>query len=69
MTTFNASVRAGALIRGAVRRYLDKCQFNGKLAEYKELKGWLRSEFLIKGMDQSEMVVLQKWVEELDNDK
>lgn len=69
MSTVDATFWAGALVRGPVRRYLEKCEFNGKVKEWRELKGWLRSEFLIKGMTKPEWDALQEWAEQLDNDK
>lgn len=57
---------AGLLVRAPVRRFLDECQFYGHLESYKELRGWLGSRFLIRGMSPSARNQLLAWASTLD---
>lgn len=42
-----ASLEVGALLRGQVRRLLEQAVFYDQLESYKEVKGFLSSDFLL----------------------
>lgn len=52
----------GLLYRGPVRRYLEEAQFYGKVSWWKEIKGPLDSEFLIRGASQGVASDIHAWI-------
>lgn len=62
----NVSFEAGALIRGQIRRELDRAKWEGGLEDYKELKGFLSSEFLLRGPSPSVLRWLKAVEKELE---
>lgn len=61
--TFNA----GRLVCGQVRDFLEGLQFEGKLIEWREGRGWFTRNFIVKG--KAEAVarvrqVIKRWTEE-----
>jgi hypothetical protein len=60
-----SSLEVGALLRGQVRRYLEKAKFEGELEEWKEIKSFLSSEFLIRGGSKEVHETLDAWVEQV----
>jgi hypothetical protein len=45
------SIEAGVLVRGTIRRTLEKTVWQNPMFYYKEIKGFLSSEFLMRGPD------------------
>lgn len=58
------SFEAGFLIRGQIRRELERAVFMGELGSFKELKGWLESEFLLT--DPKPSVI--RWLRQVETD-
>lgn len=54
------SIEVGLLHRGRVRDYLDSAEFLGLDIEYKELKGFLSTDFIIRGSDESLNAVMKQ---------
>lgn len=55
------TITVGALIRGQVRRELEKAVFYGHLGSFKELKGFLDSDFLLTNPSLSVL----EWIKEV----
>lgn len=49
MAVMRASFEVGLLLRSQFRRYLKRKRFDGADIEWIEMKGWLYSEFLVRG--------------------
>lgn len=58
-------LEVGALYRGQVRKFLTEAQFKGHVESFKEIKGWLDSRFLIKGMSQTAKSAITRWMQEV----
>lgn len=56
------SIVAGLLVRGQLRRYLDKMRFRKKVQDYYEGPGFLEREFIIVGADGDVRQQLENWV-------
>lgn len=73
MTKARFSLEAGALVRGAVRRGLEKARFGleakGGTLEYREAKGWLSSDFYVQAEGPEWMLEqLVDWASGLDDE-
>lgn len=56
-------VRVGLLYRGTVRRFLEEAEFNKQILEWKEIKGFGWSKFLLKGASPLVLQSLSEWVD------
>lgn len=62
--SYGGTFTAGLLVRHHIRRFLEECEFNGTVEKWRESKGFLDSEFFIKGMAEREWRVLNAWAAE-----
>ena len=65
----NTSLTAGALVRGEIRRKLERIKLHDLLDSWSEQKGWLDSEFYITGIDGGVWESLVEWMEEVMESK
>lgn len=60
------SITAGLLIRWQVRNELERSIFDGDIEGYKELKGVLDSEFLIRGANDFMIRKIKYWEQSIE---
>lgn len=66
MTGTNQTIIAGLVMRGEVRRKLNRIEFNGLLDRWKEEKYLLDSKFYIYGIDEGVWESLVEWMEQFN---
>lgn len=49
----DATLEAGLVMRGSLRNWLKEKAFYGEVEEWTELKGFLESSFLVRGMSEA----------------